>query len=189
MDITSIRQVTDVLDPLVATTLTGGGLVVVRTDTLYGVLASASNEAAVRKVYELKNRNAAKSCIVLISELKQLYDQPSSAQQSALTTQWPGKVSIILPAPDAPRWLQAPDGSVAYRMPDDETLRTLIAKTGPLIAPSANLEGESPARNINEAIQYFGSGVDCYVDGGLVDDDTPSQLLRISTSGLVERLR
>lgn len=102
---------------------------------------------------------------------------------------WPGKVSVIMPSVNAPIWIRRDNNSVAYRLPANAELRDLIAKTGPLIAPSANPEGYKPAMNIDEAYDYFGDGVDAYVDGGYVLDDTPSQLLLVRDDGTVERLR
>lgn len=184
-----MRVFTDKHDHHVTTILESGGVGILRTDTLYGILARADNEEAVERVYALKDRNAAKSPIVLISDPEQLYDKPDSAVMQLISKKWPGKVSIIMPAPTAPKWLSRGNGSVAYRLPDNESLRTLLGKTGPLIAPSANPEGAPPAMTITEAQEYFGEGVDFYIDEGRVTDESPSQLLRLNDSGELERLR
>lgn len=185
-----MKQFTSLDDlELVALLQKGGGIGVLRTDTLYGVVARADSEQAVERVYRLKSRNDAKSPIVLIGSVDQLFDEPNDATRREMSAVWPGKVSIIVPSVKAPHWLTRGNESVAYRLPGSEALRQLLAQTGPLIAPSANPEGKSPAMTIDEAVIYFGNEVDFYVDGGRVDDETPSQLIRLADNGEMERLR
>ena len=169
--------------------LSRGGVCVIRTDTLYGLVCRADNEEAVKKVYDLKQRDTSKSPIVLISSKDQLFDKPDEASNYVLDKVWPGAVSVILNSQQAPDWISRSNGSVAYRLPDDEELIKLIAKTGPLIAPSANPEGLAPAKNIQQAIEYFGENVDVYTDSGEVINDTPSKLIRITEKGKLEQLR
>src|SRR5258706_6817173 len=158
-------NLTDIADYFVQ-----GKLVVLPTDTLYGVLAVAKNPEAVEKVYRLKGRNPAKPVIILISEvgdLKKLSVSPTEWQMKYLDKYWPGKVSIILTCEtEELRYLHRGANSLAFRLPDDERLRELIKLTGPLIAPSANPEGLAPALNMAKAQEYFGDRVALYVDGG-----------------------
>ena len=166
-----------------------GGIGVLRTDTLYGVVAKASDEIAVKRVYDLKERAEHKSPIVLISSQTQIVDTVSPTLKTKLNEAWPGPVSVIIPSSQAPLWIRRGNESVAYRLPNNEGLRQLIEQTGPLIAPSANPEGLAPAMNIEEAESYFGDNVDFYVDGGIVTEALPSQLLKITNNGEVTRLR
>lgn len=183
-------KVTDtLLDPTVIDMLKRGAIGVLRTDTIYGIVGRADNERAVERIYDLKNRDGDKSPIVLVSSLDDLFDEPTVDEQKLLDEVWPGKVSVIIPTAHAPKWLERGNRSVAYRLPAYEELRSLVAQTGPLIAPSANLQGEKPAESVDEAMKYFGDQVDFYVDGGKVEDLTPSQLLRLTEDGEVERLR
>jgi L-threonylcarbamoyladenylate synthase len=175
--------------PQVRQILLDGGIGILRTDTLYGVVAKADNKEAVERVYQLKSRDESKSPIVLISSFEQTMDKIDDALFARLGNVWPGPISVILPSSHAPSWIRRDNNSVAYRMPADEGLGMLIDATGPLIAPSANPEGQSPAMNIKEAQDYFGDTVDFYIDEGEVLDPTPSQLLRINSHGEVERLR
>ena len=167
--------------------LLSGGIGVLRTDTLYGLVAVAEDRAAVERVYALKSRDETKSPIVLIASIDQVFDTIDTP--ASLDSYWPGKVSIVLPSVTAPSWIQRGNHSVAYRLPDDMALQNLLETTGPLIAPSANPEGSTPASTITEAIAYFGDAVDFYVDGGTVTDTAPSRLIRISQGGDVEVLR
>lgn len=176
-------------DPQIIASLKGGGIGVLRTDTLYGVVARADDETAVERVYSLKHRDEAKSPIVLISDVSQLYDA-FPAQHEALTNdEWPARTTIIIPSENAPSWIKRDNASVAYRLPHDDELRRLIDQTGPLIAPSANPEDLSPAMSVAEAKAYFDDKVDFYVDGGAVTNSTPSTIVRIDEHGYLERLR
>lgn len=162
---------------------------VVRTDTLYGIVAQAANEHAVEAVYVAKGRTPTKSPIVLIANIGQLIDIYDETTITRVGDLWPGKNSVILPSPHGPAWLTRGNASIAYRIPDDARLRQLLEQTGPLIAPSANPEGQTPAMTIAEAQEYFGDKVDFYVDGGEVTNDMPSKLWRLRSDGELERLR
>lgn len=183
-----MKRISDLNDPVVAGTLQRGGIGILRTDTLYGIVARADDEAAVSRVYRLKHRNKAKSPIVLIASPQQLFDEPSDDEQKLIHDVWPGKVTVVLASKKAPVWIRRGNNSVAYRLPASPALRQLLETTGPLIAPSANPENSPPAMSIEEAYQYFGDSVDVYIDGGRVNDEAPSQILRIA-DGQVERLR
>jgi len=169
--------------------LKAGGIGVIRTDTLYGVVAAALNPGAVERIYAVKGRTPTKSPIVLIGSLDQLIDEYDEATLAHIGELWPGKNSVILPSTHGPKWLTRGNASIAYRLAADEQLSAFLKQTGPLIAPSANPEGELPAKTIQEAFDYFGDAVDFYVDGGEVVDDTPSKLWRLQSNGELERLR
>lgn len=177
--------------PAVAAALQAGAVGVLKTDTLYGVVASTRHETAVERVYRLRDRDLAKPCIVLIAGGDQLLTSPPDAVAARLAVYWPGPVSIILPVADqVPAWLHRGTRSLAYRAPADSELCQLLRQTGPLIAPSANPAGQPPASSIAEARQYFGDMVDFYVDSGPVPADTPpSTLLRVHADDTIERLR
>lgn len=176
-------------DPEIARFLQAGGVGVVRTDTLYGLVGRADDEAAVRRIYAIKGRDDDKSPIVLIDSVDQLYDSLLTEHHSYANEAWPGPVSIIMPSTLAPSWIRRGNDSVAYRLPAVESLRTLIRQTGPLIAPSANPQGMQPARNLTEARYYFGDTIDFYVEGGTVEDMIPSRIVRFEADGSVTRLR
>lgn len=178
------NEFTDEIISLIA----GGGIGVLRTDTLYGIVARAADRDAVERVFAAKTRTPSKPPISLIGSTGQLFDEYDAATLDRLNEYWPGKNTLILPSEHAPEWLTRGSGSISYRLPADERLRALIAKTGPLIAPSANPEGQPPAMTIKEAKAYFGDAVDFYVDGGTVTDDAPSKLFRMLPDGW-ERLR
>jgi len=171
------------------TILQDGGVGVLPTGSVYGLMASAYSHSGVEKVYILKNRDQSKPSIILVSQPSDLEAFGIAPDQIEVTgPYWPGMTSIIFNVPESvPEFLHRGTSSLAFRMPPDEELREILSNTGPLIAPSANPEGQPPATSIEEARVYFDEAVDFYIDGG-VCDDKPSKLIRINDSG-VETLR
>ncbi|HYG83309.1 MAG TPA: L-threonylcarbamoyladenylate synthase [Verrucomicrobiae bacterium] len=180
---------TDRNHPQVTELLKTGAVGVLRTDTLYGIVTSVFHEAAVERLYAVRGRERNKACILLISDERDMFDIPPEQLREVLKTAWPGPVSVVVPAPSAPGYLPKVDGTLAYRLPADAELRELLRHTGPLLAPSANLAGQPPAKNIAAAKAYFGDKIDFYTDSGEVSDSAPSQILKLEPSGAVVRLR
>lgn len=171
--------------------LKSGGIGVIPTDTQYGLVAEALNQDAVEKVYKIRKRSPEKPFIILISDLSDLkffgVDLDFKTSQF-LENIWPNPVSIILPvASNEFAYLHRGTNSLAFRMPDDKNLLEILQKTGPLIAPSANLEGHIYAKSISEAKNYFGDQVDFYEDQGTLES-RPSTLIKIE-DGKIEVLR
>jgi L-threonylcarbamoyladenylate synthase len=177
-------------DMTLVSLLRSGGVAVVRTDTVYGLVASADIETAVERVYQIKGRDANKSCIVLLDSMSSAYGHAADLVDDTYRDYQDIPTSFLLRGHGAPNWLLRENDELAYRIPKSRDLQMLLAKTGPLIAPSANPQGLTPAMNISEAKAYFGDQVDLYIDGGQVPLDTlPSRLLRIHENGEVEQLR
>ncbi len=159
-----------------------GGVGVIPTDTVYGMVGSALSVQAVNKISQIKNRTNGKGFIVLISsvdDLKIFGVETNETARIFMKKFWPGKVSIefisLLPKFD---YLKKVGQTIAFRLPDKTDLLESLKQTGPLVAPSANTEGEPPAKNIAEAQKYFGNKVDFYEDGGTLDS-APSTLVKI----------
>lgn len=175
----------DLLHPQLITTLKQGGVAVLRTDTIYGIVAQADDQAAVERIFQLKQRTPDKPLIVLIATLNALPSMSENARTlyGRLSSQEP--TSIVVTSTAEPEWLTRGKDSVAYRVPLSAPLRDLIKRTGPLVAPSANPQGLLPARNIQDAIHYFGKDIDIYVDGGEVPAHTPpSRIIRIKNEAI-----
>jgi tRNA threonylcarbamoyl adenosine modification protein (Sua5/YciO/YrdC/YwlC family) len=100
---------------------------------------------------------------------------------------WPGTLSVIFESSQIPEWLQRGTNSLAVRLPDLKELRDLIAKTGPLVSTSANLQGQKPANNVKEAKRYFGNKLDFYVNAGELEGQS-STLVKIE-KGMLKVLR
>ena len=168
-----------------------GGVGVMLTDTLYGLVGSALASDTVERIYTLKKRDINKPVIVLIPEVEDVERFGvvlSEELLEQLSSYWPGTYSIVLPAIDEEfEFLSRGTDTIAFRVPDDEELREILRETGPLVAPSANTEGNPPATNIEMAQKYFFELVDFYLDGGDVEGRA-STLIRINEDG-VEILR
>lgn len=176
----------------IASVLNSGGIVVLRTDTIYGVVACADDEKAREKIFAVKGRDADKKCIVLIADERQMWDKQSRAAfrkaYDAIPHDYPA--SIIVPTGAAtPPWVTHGSDRIAFRIPDTKPwLVKLLGQTGPLIAPSANPQGSEPAVSIDEATTYFGDAIDLYVDGGGVKTNEPSRIYDVWDER-IDRLR
>ncbi len=147
-----------------------GGVGVIPTDTIYGIVGLALSRGAVSRIYRLRHRRPDKPMIILIGSLNDLESfgvKLDKETGKAVKKLWPGKVSILLPCPLKKfSYLHRETEKLAFRLPAKSSLRRLLGITGPLVAPSANLEGKPPAKTIMEAKKYFGEGVDFYIDSG-----------------------
>ncbi len=169
-----------------------GGIGVMPTDTLYGIVGFAMSSDTVERIYRVKKRNTQKPLIVLISSIDDVknfeIDNLGEEQLKVLAHYWPGPTSILLPCASSKfEYLHRGTGSIAFRVPNKKELIDLLRKTGPLVAPSANKEGEKPAATSAEARNYFGNEVDFYIDGGELNNQ-PSTLLKI-VDGKITKLR
>lgn len=171
-----------------------GGIGVMPTDTIYGLVGSALNKKTVERIYKVRKRNLKKPLIILISSLNDLkkfgvdLTGKSYPQVDTLNLIWPGKITLILSLPRASlrslEYLHRGTGKLAFRLPDDKKLINILKKTGPLVAPSANIEGEKIAVNIKEVREYFGNKIDFYL-GGKKMSGKPSSILGWKNGGLV----
>lgn len=169
-----------------------GGVGILPTDTLYGIVGSALMKDAVERIYELRKRNPKKPMIVLISSLDDLEIFgifTNQQQKKFLKKIWPGKVSVVLECnKESLVYLHRGEKSLAFRVPAEKWLRKFLKKTGPLVAPSANIEGKNPAVTKDEAKKYFGESVDFYVDLGELKS-APSTIIRLDDDGNFSVLR
>ena len=184
----------------VAVVLRRGALVVIPSETIYGIVARAADPAAVARLYRVRGRDRGKPCIVLIASIGDItrlgLRLPPQMLRRMLrlwrATRRP--TSIIVPC-DVPAlvYLHRGTRTLALRlvMPYSKrarALRALIRAVGPLAAPSANPQGLPSAQTIAEAHAYFGNRVDAYVSARNRLAGRPSRLVRL-TSADIEILR
>lgn len=150
--------------------LRSGGVGILPTDTLYGLVGCALNIETVDRIYRLRRRRPDKPCIILISSIREmrLFDVHIPRKYSHIIRSiWPGPISSIFPCKQKKfTYLHRGKETLAFRIPDNNDLIEILKKTGPLLAPSANIEGELVSRTILEARKVFWDKVDFYVDGG-----------------------
>lgn len=161
-----------------------GKIGVMPTDTVYGVVALALNQAAVERLYKLKSREV-KPGTVIVSSVQGLEALGiTDIDSKILQKYWPGAVSIVMPS--TAEYLHQGKGSIAVRLPAHEGINNLLKDTGPLLTSSANTPGDPPATTITEAMNYFGESVDFYVDGGYVSNKKSSTIIRLNGEVLRE---
>ncbi len=167
-----------------------GGVGIIPTDTMYGIVGSALNPEVVEKIYSLRERDKNKPLIVLISRIEDVFifnPKIPKGLENLLRKIWPDKVTVVIPVLRKRfEYLSRGTKTIAVRLPHNIDLRGFISKTGPIVAPSSNTEGNPPAKNITEAKNYF-SSLDFYVDGGELTSDA-STLIKFE-NGKVQILR
>lgn len=156
---------------LARTAIGRGDLVVIPTDTVYGLAADAFNPGAVQKLIDAKGRTRQSPPPVLIPGIPTL-DALAEAvpdEVRALVAQfWPGGLTVIVAANSSLAWdLGDTRGTVALRMPDNRIALELLSETGPLAVSSANLTGQPAATTAEEAEAMLGDSVAVYLDGGV----------------------
>jgi tRNA threonylcarbamoyl adenosine modification protein (Sua5/YciO/YrdC/YwlC family) len=172
----------------IITALNDGAVVVIPTDTVYGLVCKANNPSAVARLYALKHREHKPGTIIAAS-VDQLVDLGIPRRYlKPIESYWPNPISVVIPVGSRLPELHLGKMSLAMRIPNKPELLELLGQTGPLLTTSANLPGQPPATNVNEAKQYFGDVVDLYNDGGDLRDHKPSTIIRV-VDDAVEVLR
>jgi tRNA threonylcarbamoyl adenosine modification protein (Sua5/YciO/YrdC/YwlC family) len=185
-----------------AEAISRGDLVLMPTDTVYGVAADAFLPSAVAGLLAAKNRGRAMPVPVLIGEASTLaglvIDLPQVATDLAQAF-WPGGLTLVVEHAPSLAWdLGDAEGTVAVRLPDDDLTRDLLRRTGPLADSSANRSGRPAATTAQEAVEQLGERAAVVLDGGprngsaastIVDCTAPTpRVLRIGAIP-VDRLR
>ena len=158
-----------------------GRLVVLPTDTVYGVGADAFDEVAVAMVLAAKHRGREMPPPVLVPGARTVdglaVEVPMYARM-LMRQFWPGPLTLVLRAQPSLQWdLGETNGTVALRMPDDEVALALLAEVGPLAVTSANVTGQPAATTAQEALDQLGGAVSVYLDDGPRTGGVPSTIL------------
>lgn len=155
-----------------------GEVGVIPTDTIYGIVGSALSPKIVERIYTLKGRDEHKPFIILIGKEEQL-SLFSITERNISYWKEERPTSVIFKIVDEKwQYLHRGTNSLAFRFPQNKELQEFLKETGPLVAPSANPQGEEPASTIDEAKEYFADTVDFYIDGG-VKEGTPSRIISL----------
>jgi tRNA threonylcarbamoyl adenosine modification protein (Sua5/YciO/YrdC/YwlC family) len=177
------------IDAAVAAVLQGH-LVVLPTDTVYGVGADAFSGEAVKALLAAKGRDRTMPVPVLVGNehmLEALVDQMSDEAKALTEAFWPGALTLVLRHTTHLAWdLGDTRGTVAVRMPNSEIARDLISRTGPLATSSANRSGHPPAATMLDARLQLGASVAVYLDGGPCEEPVASSI--VDLTGDVPRL-
>lgn len=177
-----------------------GEVIVLPTDTVYGVGADAFSPEAVVRLLAAKGRGRHMPPPVLIPSVRTvdgLARDVSAAARALMDALWPGPLTVIVHAQPSLAWdLGEAQGTVALRVPDHGAALALLARTGPLAVTSANRTGQAAATTAEAARAQLGDAVSVYLDAGdsplgvastIVDATGP--LLRIVRAGGVSKER
>jgi tRNA threonylcarbamoyl adenosine modification protein (Sua5/YciO/YrdC/YwlC family) len=160
-------------------------LVVLPTDTVYGIGCNAFSAQGVAALLAAKGRGPQSPPPVLIPNINNLYalaeTVPDVAKRLAETF-WPGALTMILRAQPSLQWdLGETKGTVALRMPDHKIALALLEEVGPMAVSSANLTGEPAATTCQQSEAYLGSSVKVYLDGGPSPKGEASTILDLTS--------
>ena len=166
-----------------------GELVVIPTDTVYGVAADAFSPAAITRMLDAKGRDRTTPPPVLIPgipTLDALAESVPDEVRALVKAFWPGGLTVILPAQRSLAWdLGETGGTVALRMPSNRIALELLSETGPLAVSSANLTGKPAALTALSARRMLTDSVSVYLDDGPAGTAYPAKV-RKSGSTIVD---
>ncbi len=157
-----------------------GGIAVVPTDTIYGIVGDATNIKTVIRIYKLR-RPSGRPFILLLPDpiwlvkLGLIFDK----RIVELLMRVKGLTVVLERKSKIPLYLTGGYESLAVRIPHSSLLRSVLIKLGkPVVAPSANPERKKPACTVEEAYEYFGERIDMYIDGGKLKG-YPSTIIKV----------
>jgi L-threonylcarbamoyladenylate synthase len=167
-----------------------GNLVVLPTDTVYGIGCDAFSPGAVAELLAAKGRGRSSPPPVLVPHARTLdgiaTDVPATARTLAEAF-WPGALTLVVPMQRTLDWdLGDTGGTVAVRMPLHPVALELLDRTGPMAVSSANLHGRPPAADGDEAFEQLGESVAVYLDAGPAGGGVPSTI--VDATGPVPRV-
>ena len=164
--------------------LNEGGLVLLPTDTVYGIAAIPTNKSAVEEIFQRKNRLDDQACAVLVSESSQASELVASSAEFELLSQkfWPGPLTIVTErAKQLSYFLGGDESSIGVRCPDNDFVRSLTQVVGPLAVTSANRSGVQTPETAKEAAEQLGENL-LVVDGGKCKGK-PSTVVNLLANG------
>ena len=161
-----------------------GQVIVLPTDTVYGVGADAFSAAAVQRLLDAKRRGRDMPPPVLVAEVGMVRSLAAKVDDRVLALAeafWPGPLTLVLTSPESLRMDLGDRGqTIAVRVPDHDFTRELLRRTGPLAVSSANVSGRDAALTISDAVEQLGDSVAVYLDAGTMSGPVPSTILDLS---------
>jgi L-threonylcarbamoyladenylate synthase len=162
-----------------------GRLVVLPTDTVYGVGCEAFDASAVRSLLETKGRGRHMPVPVLVGSwnaIDGLVLAVSRQARQLVEAFWPGGLSLVVHHAPSLTWnLGETRGTVMLRMPLHPVAIELLRDVGPMAVSSANRSGQPPATTVQEAVDQLGDDVAVYLDGGPTGDSVPSTIVDLTS--------
>ncbi len=169
-----------------------GGIVALPTDTVYGLVALATDRAAVERVYEAKARDPAQPMPLFVGSVEQaeLIAELNGAARRLAERFWPGALTIVLRTkPPFVTRAAAGGETVAVRVPGDAFLREAARQLGPLTGTSANIAGREECHTAAEVRAQLGDAVDLIVDAPVNATGKTSTIVDCTEPGAARVLR
>lgn len=161
-----------------------GKLVVLPTDTVYGLAADAFSAVAVQRLLDAKGRTRQMPPPVLVgapTTLDALAIEIPTYLRNMVSALWPGPLTVICNQQPSLNWdLGDTRNTVAIRMPNDPRALALLKQTGPLAVSSANMTGQAAAQNVDDARRMLGESIAVYLDGGPTGSGVLSTILDVT---------
>lgn len=185
------EEINDEVINEIANALKEGKLVIFPTDTVYGIGTNAYDGEACEKIYQVKGRPKYKPLLILISEismLEKIVNYISPAEQKLIDTFWPGPLTMKFKKKGDifPDIISAGDEYIRVRLIAKGLMHNLIQTAGvPIVAPSANLSGNSTGTKMENIIKEFHSKVDYILDYGDIENDTVSTIVQVEDEKVV----
>jgi L-threonylcarbamoyladenylate synthase len=169
--------------------LGNGGIIAYPTEGVFGLGCDPCNQNAVNRLLAIKKRPQSKGLIVIAATLEQLHSLIEPLSESArarLEATWPGPVTWVLPAQDAPAWLRGDHNTLAVRITAHPLAAALCrAWGGPLVSTSANISTRLPARTALAVRRQLGQQVDAIVSGQTQGAKGPTEIRDLTTEQVI----
>ncbi|MBQ9694046.1 MAG: L-threonylcarbamoyladenylate synthase [Kiritimatiellae bacterium] len=168
----------------IATILKQGGVAIIPTDTVYGLVCHPDFPEALERIRQLKQRDRTKPFQWLMASVENVWADGAyrTAETEAVAAFWPGALTVVMTTQDG--------RAEGYRVPDDSALQTLLEHCGgALRATSVNISGEPPAVSLQDVPDTIRTAVDCIVDGGTIPAAAASTVIQITPENNIILLR
>jgi L-threonylcarbamoyladenylate synthase len=173
--------------------LSNGGIILYPSDTIWGIGCDATNDKAVKKIYELKKRAKSKALIILIAEYANMYKLLDQVSPNAYQYMHESKPTTVVfdNIKNISSDILAADGSAAVRLVKDKFCENLILKLGqPLVSTSANLSGGENPKKYSDINLELKENVDYIVNLRREEImDTPSSIIKLYSNGKINKIR
>lgn len=166
-----------------------GNLVIMPTDTIYGIIGDATNEETIKKAFDVKERSYDKPLLILVSNeemLKDAVEEIPEQVKKIIKKYWPGPLTILFKkSKKISDTLTANSPLVAIRMPKDERLLNIMNKLNkPLISTSANISSKQAITNPDQLEEKMKEQIDCIIDEGTINNEA-STLIKVEDNKIV----
>jgi L-threonylcarbamoyladenylate synthase len=166
------------------TSLTSNNLIILPTDTIYGIAANAKSDIAVQKIYDIKKRSKNKAIAIFVKNIQEIENNfyLNDLERKIINQYFPGAVTIILKPKKnkLSKFLNQNDDSLAVRIPNHEFCLKLLEKFDDIMAvSSSNISGMASIKDINLLQNKFGDKVNLVIEGKISEDYLASTIIKI----------